>query len=69
MLYALQNEIDWYRKEYNLSGEQDAYVIYGLTKWLGETGFPDIAPLIFAEITEKFGLSQEDTEAILKDIA
>ena len=69
MIYGLKEEIDQYRKDYNLSSEQDAYVIYGLTKWLGETGFPDIAPLIFAEITEKFGLSQEDTEAILKDVA
>ena len=69
MLYALKEEIDQYRKDYNLSGDQDAYVIYGLTKWLSETGFPDIAPLVFAEITEKFGLSQEDTEAILADIA
>lgn len=69
MIYGLKEEIDQCLKDYNLSGEQDAYVIYGLTKWLGETGFPDIAPLIFAEITEKFGLSQEDTEAILKDVA
>jgi hypothetical protein len=44
------------------------FLIDGLTKWLGETGFPDIAPLVFAEITEKFGLSQEDTEAILADL-
>lgn len=68
MLYGIKEEIDQHKKDYNL-GDRDAYVIHGLTKWLGETGFPDIAPLVFAEITEKFGLSQEDTEAILADLA
>jgi hypothetical protein len=68
MLYALEKEIEQCKKDYNLSGDQDSYVIWGLTKWLGETGFPEIAPLVFAEITEKFGLSQETTEAILRDV-
>ena len=56
MLYEYQRE------------EIDSYIIHNLTKWLGETGFPEIAPLVFAEITEKFGLSQENTEAALADI-
>ena len=56
MLYTHQQE------------DLESYIIHNLTKWLGETGFPEIAPLVFAEITEKFGLSQETTEAILRDV-